>query len=147
MLYIPEICFYNTAFFGPVLLRTISNRLNIAALSYSIWLCADGDRQTLMEDHTVAPLFPLLPSPAHLTQWTGPGMHRNKKIQVNEASGFLVRVGRSRCHKAVFNRIWPSFLDIFHDSRAVSHFLDNITPNSCSLSGLTLYICGVWGSQ
>lgn len=61
---------------------------------------------------------------------------RMTKLQVSRASRFLVGAERSRCHEAVFNRISPSLLDIFHDSRAVSHFADDITPHFFGLSGL-----------
>lgn len=50
-----------------------------------------------------------------------------EKIQVSRVRCFLTRADRSRCHKAVFNRISPSLLDIFCDSRAASHFQDDIT--------------------
>lgn len=62
------------------------------------------------------------------------------KIQVSKASRFLVGAERSRCHEAMFNRISPSLLDIFHDSRAVSHFLDDITPHIFVVNQLV--ICG-----
>lgn len=60
------------------------------------------------------------------------------KIQVSRASSFLVRAERSRCHEAVFNRISPSLLDIFHDSIAVSHFFRYYCPLYLWLSGLLL---------
>ena len=64
---------------------------------------------------------------------------RVKKRRVSRASRFLVGAERSRCHEAVFNRISPSLLDIFHDSRAVSHFLNDITPYI--QSGLYATVC------
>lgn len=45
----------------------------------------------------------------------------------------------------MFNRISPSLLDILHDSRAVSHFLDNITPNNGGLSGFDAI--DMWGAN
>lgn len=61
------------------------------------------------------------------------------KIQVSRASRFLVRAERSRCHEAMFNRISKSLLDIFHDSRTVSYFLDDITPHI-----FTLWFVAMW---
>lgn len=55
-----------------------------------------------------------------------------RRVQSYKDAGqrFPVRAERSRCHEAVFNRISPSLLDIFHDSRAVSHFLDEVPTSS-----------------
>lgn len=66
------------------------------------------------------------------------GSARVTKIQVSWASCFLVGAERSRCHEAVFNRISPSLLDIFHDSRAVSHFLNDISADIFGLSAWLL---------
>lgn len=56
------------------------------------------------------------------------------KMRVSQGRRFPVRAERSRCHEAVFNRISPSLLDIFHNSRAVSHFLDEV-------------VGGIWRAQ
>lgn len=58
------------------------------------------------------------------------------KMQVSGACCVPVRAERSRCHEAVFNRISPSLLDVFHDSRAVSHFPGAIIPHIFGSSAL-----------
>lgn len=63
---------------------------------------------------------PLLRPPLFLLVWA---TWLSLVWQRRRGSRFLVRAERSRCHEAVFNRISPSLLDIFHYSRAVSHFL------------------------
>lgn len=74
---------------------------------------------------------PVSPLEAHHQRGSEQAQAGAAKMQVSRGRYFPFRANRSRCHEAVFNRISPSLLDIFHDSREVSHFLDEVPTSSC----------------
>lgn len=124
----------------------LPNGLYIAPLSFSISSYTDRDRKACdvgerancrFLRNTLAVLAGLSPHAALIVR-TELVRARVTKMQVSRAARFLVGAERSRCREGMFNRISPSLLDIFHDSRAVSHFLNVITPHI--ISGLLL--CG-----